>query len=76
MISALDRANLLHDAFKLTCERMLDPIILLNLTRYLRLELDFIPFSMLRSKCECVSALLHEKSLKQKYMVSKIYDLT
>ena len=73
MLSTLDRAGLIHDAFKLVCERMLDPTIVLDLVQYMRKERDLIPFIMLRSKAECISTLIKDKKLKQKYLVWLLY---
>ena len=60
---------MLHDAFKLACEELLDPIIALELTKYLSKERDFIPWAMVRSRSECISMMLQDKSIKIKYKV-------
>ena len=69
MFSANDKGGLIHDVFKLACERMIEPTLPLDLVRYMNKEDHLIPFSMLRSKSECLSTALQDKKLKVKYMV-------
>uniref|UniRef100_A0A7M5XDN7 Aminopeptidase n=2 Tax=Clytia hemisphaerica TaxID=252671 RepID=A0A7M5XDN7_9CNID len=68
VFSANDRAGLIHDVFKLGCEKMIESILVLDLVKYMSKEVDFIPFSMLRSRAECLSTLVQDKKLKLKYM--------
>jgi aminopeptidase N len=63
----VDRANLIHDAFKLSCEGIIDPVIALNLSQYLSKEEDYLPWAMARSKLECMTNLMTNKSRKARY---------
>ena len=49
---------------------MLDPIVPLDVTKYLSKERDYIPWSIMRSRSECLSVLIHDKSLKIKLKVT------
>lgn len=69
VFSPINRAGLLHDAFKLACEELLDPIIALEMTKYLSKEWAYIPWAMMRSRTECLYPLVHEKSVKLKLKV-------
>lgn len=69
MFSANDKGGLIHDVFKLACERIIEPTLPLDLVRYMNKEDHLIPFSMLRSKSECLSTTLQDKKVKAKYMV-------
>lgn len=65
----VDRAGILHDAFKLACEDIIDTVIALEITKYLTKERDFIPWAMVRARSECISMVLKDKSDKLKYKV-------
>ena len=65
----VDRAGILHDAFKLSCEDIIDPIIALEMTKYLTKERAFIPWAMVRARSECISMVLKDKNDKLKYKV-------
>jgi len=67
IFSDVDRACLLHDAFKLACENLIDPTIPLEMTRYLQKERAFIPWAMIRARSECMSMMLPDKNDKIKY---------
>lgn len=65
----VDRAGILHDAFKLACEDIIDTVIALEITKYLTKERDFIPWAMVRARSECISMVLKDKNDKLKYKV-------
>ncbi|XP_065670521.1 endoplasmic reticulum aminopeptidase 1 isoform X1 [Hydra vulgaris] len=65
--SDVNRAGILHDVFKLSCEEILDPIVALNITKYLSKERDFIPWAMARSKSECIAMMIQDHSVKRKF---------
>jgi len=74
IIPSVDRANLIHDSFKLACDRIIDPVVALNISGYLKYEMDYLPMTMFRSKADCLLGLMKDKSLKGNYSVSKILN--
>ena len=69
----MNRAGIIHDAMKLSCELVLDPTIALGIIKYAAKENAFIPWTMIRSKHECLSVMMNDKELKMKYKVRKFF---
>jgi len=63
----VDRAGLIHDSFKLACDGIIDPLIPLKLSKYLKKEKHYIPWAMARAKLDCMSILLSDKKMKKLY---------
>ena len=70
VFSDVNRAGILHDVFKLSCDELLDPLVALNITKYLSKERDFIPWAMARSKSECIAMMIQDHSVKRKFKVT------
>eukprot|EP00795_Rhopilema_esculentum_P007813 gene7813-13677_t len=65
IIPPVDRAGLIHDAFKLACDGIIDPLIPLKLTKYLKKEKHYLPWAMARAKLDCV--IIQNKKIKKLY---------
>ncbi|KII62447.1 Endoplasmic reticulum aminopeptidase 1 [Thelohanellus kitauei] len=63
----VDRSGLIHDAFKLTCDGIISPLVTLELLSYLDKENDYLPWSMLRSKYLCFAKFLGDKQAIRAY---------
>lgn len=50
---------------------IIDPLIPLNLAKYLKKEKEYIPWAMARSKLDCITILISDKKLKRLYKVRK-----
>ncbi|XP_028399317.1 endoplasmic reticulum aminopeptidase 1-like [Dendronephthya gigantea] len=67
VFSPSDRAGLIHDAFVLACEGILDATIPLKLIIYMPKEDHFVPMKMLRQKSKCLEKHFKTASLRKLY---------
>ena len=55
---------------------IIDPLIPLKLSKYLKKEKHYIPWAMARAKLDCMSILLSDKKMKKLYKVLSCYFLS
>ena len=67
VFSPSDRAGLIHDAFVLACEGILDATIPLKLIIYMSKEDHFVPMEMLREKSKCLEPFFKNPGIKRLY---------
>eukprot|EP00794_Sanderia_malayensis_P004789 gene4789-5416_t len=67
VFSPVDRAGLIHDAFKLGCDGIISPAIPLKMSKYLVNEKHYLPWAMARSKLDCMTLLMDNKKSKKLY---------
>ena len=54
---------------------IIDPLIPLKLSKYLKEEKHYIPWAMARAKLDCMTILLSDKKIKKLYKVFIMIDM-
>lgn len=55
---------------------IIDPIIPLKLSKYLKKEKHYIPWAMARAKLDCITMLLSDKKMKKLYKVENDFYIS
>lgn len=75
IMTVLDRAHLLHDAFSLASAQQLSYSIALEMTKYLKKETNFIPWDVASSKLKEIRNLLYSNPKLYRSFKSYVSEL-